>query len=403
MATEQDQIKEPTIFNSLLVCFFVMILLFIALLFRQRDLSLLTLLILLVMGGSKVWSGLNFHRISCAYHADKRRIFPGETISMVSTIENKKFLPVWLSLDWPKHRAFEAVDDKEPFSRHGAGLLWHQQMRIQQDYIALRRGVYQLGPPRLESSDFFGFFKKEKNLGKPIHILVYPQIVPIRTVSLPKQDWFDTPGANSPIKDPVYILGTQDYQPSRPSRHIHWKASARRFRLQEKVFEPSEFGTTLLFLDVGSFKKDLAEDAFEHTLEVMASLSIKLNEAGHAVGLITNGLMKGGDVSTVTPARSSRQLPRILEALARVQMQQHRSMTHTLRQASFRRRGISCAFFTYAYGQDTMEPRRILRDRRIPVTLFVCHSDSVSDSAHQTPGDPFHIIDHIRLQKECQP
>ena len=76
METEHDQTKEPTIFNSLLVCFFVSILLFIALLFRQKDLSLLSLLILLVMGGSKAWSTLNFYRISCDYHANKKRVFP---------------------------------------------------------------------------------------------------------------------------------------------------------------------------------------------------------------------------------------------------------------------------------------------------------------------------------------
>jgi uncharacterized protein (DUF58 family) len=403
MTTEQNQVKEPTIFNSLLICFFVMILLFIALLFRQKDLSLLTLLILLVMGGSKVWSSLNFHRISCTYRADKTRVFPGGTVSMASTIENNKLLPVWIRLGWPKHGAFEAPDDKNAFSRHGAGLLWHQQMQIQQDYIALRRGVYLLGPPCLESSDFFGFFKKEKYLGKPIPILVYPRIVPIRTVSLPKQDWFDTPGANSPIKDPVYILGIQDYQPARPSRHIHWKASARRLRLQEKVFEPSEFGTILLFLDVGSFQKDVAEDDFEQTLEVMASLSIKLNEAGYAVGLTTNGLMKGGGVSMVAPARSAHQLPRLLEALARVQMKQHNTMTQTLKQAPFRRRGISCAFFTYAYGQDTKESKRILGERHIPVTLFVSHSDSLPDADQHPPGTGFHLINNIRGLKEGQP
>jgi uncharacterized protein (DUF58 family) len=291
----------------------------------------------------------------------------------------------------------------EPFSRHGAGLLWHQQMKIQQEFIAVRRGVFHLGPPILGSSDFFGFFQKEKKLGKPVQVLVYPRLVPIKTISLPKKDWFDTPGANSPIKDPVYILGTRDYQPSRPSRHIHWKASARRFRLQEKVFEPSEFGTILLALDVGSFEKTPAEDAFEHTLEVIASLAIKLNESGHAVGLMTNGVMKGGGVSTVTPARGTRQLPAILEALARLQMKQHRSMPGIIRQAPFKQRGVSCAFFSYAYGEDTDKSNHLLQERRIPVTTFVCHSPFAPDSAQQQTMSGVHPIDDIRFQEEKQP
>ncbi len=305
-----------------------------------------------------------------------------------------------MRLAWPEHRAFKALNDKDPFSGHGAGLLWHQQMQFQQEYIARYRGVYQLGPPCLESSDFFGFFKKENKLGKPVQVLIYPRLVPIKTISLPKQDWFDTPGANSPIKDPVYILGTRDYQPSRPSRHIHWKASARRLQLQEKIFEPSEFGTILLFLDVGSFDKDLSKDAFEHTLEVMASLSIKLNEAGYAVGLMTNGVIKGGAACEVAPARNSRQLPAILEVLARLQIKQYRSMTHTLQQAPFKRRGISCAYFSYAYGENTAESKRILQERSIPVSIFVCHSDSTPDPAKQQSLAGFHLIDSIRLQEE---
>jgi len=400
MTTEQDQTKEPTIFNSLLVCLFVSMLLFIALLFRQQDLSLLAILILLVMGGSKIWSTLNFYRITCHYYADKKRVFPGETVSVATTIENRKFLPVWIRLRWPKQGAFEAVHGMEPFSRHGAGLLWHQQMQIQQKFTATRRGVFRLGPPRLGSSDFFGFFHKEKKLGKSVQVLVYPRIVPIKTIFLPKQDWFDTPGANSPIKDPVYILGTQDYQPSRPSRHIHWKASARRLQLQEKVFEPSEFGTILMAMDVGLFEKKSAEEAFEHALEVIASLSIKLDESGHAVGLMTNGIMKGGGAVTVTPARSTRQLPAILEALARLQMKQHKPMTHTIRQAPFKQRGVSCVLFSYACGEDTAESKHILQERHIPVTTFVSHSPSAPDSARQRTIAEVYPIDDIHLQGE---
>ena len=400
MAPEQDQTKEPTIFNSMLVCFFVSMLLFIALLFRQQDLSLLAILILLVMGVSKVWSILNFYRITCRYHTDRKRVFPEETVSMTSTIENRKFLPIWIRLRWPGHSAFKAVHDMASFSRHGAGLLWHQQMQIQQGFTAKRRGVFQLGPPRLGSSDFFGFFHKEKKVGKPVQVLVYPRLVPIKTILLPKKDWFDTPGANSPIKDPVYILGTQDYQPSRPSRHIHWKASARRLQLQEKVFEPSEFGTVLLALDVSAFEKNSADDAFEYALEVIASLSIRLDESGQAVGLMTNGIMKSNGPSTVNPARSARQLPAILAALARLQMKQHSPITHALQQAPFRQRGVSCALFSYAYEAHTAESKHILQKRNIPVTTFVSHSPLTTKSARQQNMTDVHSIDDIGLQGE---
>jgi len=168
------------------------------------------------------------------------------------------------------------------------------------------------------------------------------------------------------------------------------------------VFEPSEFGTILLALDVGAFEKNMAEDAFEHTLEVIASLSIKLNESGHAVGLMTNGVMKGGGVSTVAPARSTRQLPAIMEVLARLQIMQYKPMKRIIRQAPFKQRGVSCAIFSYACGKDTDELKHILRERHIPVSTFACHSHLAPAPAQQQTMTDVHSIDDIRLQEEPQ-
>ena len=108
------------------------------------------------------------------------------------------------------------------------------------------------------------------------------------------RDLFGVPGAKSPVKDPVYILGTRDYRPSGPSRHIHWKASARHLRLQENVFEPSQQEKVMLALEVRSFGKSTEKEAFEHTLEVIASLAVQLQDTGCAVGLVTNGVLTGG-------------------------------------------------------------------------------------------------------------
>jgi uncharacterized protein (DUF58 family) len=319
---------------------------------------------------------------------------------MAASLENRKFLPVWIYLGWPEHAAFASDHHEESFSRHGAGLLWHQKMKVRQEFTALRRGVFQLGPPHLGSSDPFGFFHKKKKLGKPVQVLVYPRLVPVKTIFPPKQDWFDTPGANSPIKDPVYILGTQDYQPSRPSRHIHWKASARHFRLQEKVFEPSESGKILVALDVGSFEKASAKDAFERTLEVIASLSIKLDASGQAVGLMTNGMMKGAGTSTVIPARNAHQLPAILEALARLQMKRHSPMAHAIRGAPFKQRAVSCLIFSYSYGKDIVESKNLLQKRRVPVTMFVSHFPLAPDADLRQSLTGVHPIDDIRFQGE---
>ena len=94
MSIELEESREPTIFNSLLACIFVGIFLFIALLYRQTDLALLAILILLVVSAAKTWSSMSLYRVSCTISVNKQRAFPGETLVLETSVDNAKFLPV---------------------------------------------------------------------------------------------------------------------------------------------------------------------------------------------------------------------------------------------------------------------------------------------------------------------
>ncbi|MGD9044427.1 MAG: hypothetical protein PVG06_11965, partial [Desulfobacterales bacterium] len=78
MASEHLQDRDSTVFNYPLICILVAVILFIALLYRQSDLSLLAALVLILMAGSKAWSRLSLSRVFCSVHLDKRRAFPQE-------------------------------------------------------------------------------------------------------------------------------------------------------------------------------------------------------------------------------------------------------------------------------------------------------------------------------------
>jgi uncharacterized protein (DUF58 family) len=212
------------------------------------------------------------------------------------------------------------------------------------------------------------------------------------------RDLFGVPGAKSPVKDPVYILGTRDYQPSGPSRHIHWKASARHLRLQEKVFEPSQQEKVMLALEVGSFEKNTAKEAFEQTLEVIASLAVQLQNMGCAVGLATNGTLTGGGFSVLPATRAPAQLPAILETLARLQAAQKSALTPIMRQALASRRGVSCVYFSYQAGRAAAEAAKICRQQNIPITFFVCRYDPESEAIRLKSRTGMHTLDEIRIQ-----
>jgi uncharacterized protein (DUF58 family) len=402
MTVDYQESREPTIFNSLLMLFFVGIFLFVALLYRQMDLALLGILILVVVVGAKVWCSMSPAHIQCDSLVDTRRVFPEESVTLVTTVENGKWLPVCLRIMWSFGSALKPEGDNGSTIWQTAFVLWHQTVKFHQKFIALRRGVYPVGPPRIRTSDLLGFFEKEKSVPDATHIVVYPRRVSLRPVAIRKRDLFGAPGAKSPVQDPIYILGTRDYQLSRPSRHIHWKASARHRRLQEKIFEPSEQEKVLLTLDVGSFEKSNQKECFERTLEVVASLAVKLDGMGYAVGFAANGTLTGCNSSVTPIIRGSRQIPAILETLARMQTMPSGSITQVIKQSLGSQRGVSCVHLCYEDDPSVADMEKFFQKRQIPVTFLVGRRDRKSQPARGKKGIYLYSIDEIRIDRSRQ-
>jgi uncharacterized protein (DUF58 family) len=403
MTVDHQESREPTIFNSLLMLLFVGIFLFIALLYRQYELSLLAILVLVVVGGAKAWSIMSLGRIRCDSTIDTQRVFPGDSVTLATTVENRKWLPVWLRILWSFDGALKPAGDNGHIIRQEASVLWHQTVKFSQEFVALRRGVYQVGPPRIKTSDFLGFFEKEKSTRDTTQIIVYPRLITLRPIDIRKRDLFGLPGSKSPVKDPIYILGTRDYQPSRPSRHIHWKASARHLRLQEKIFEPSSQAKVLLSLDVKSFEKSIQKECFEHTLEVVASLAVRLDGLGYALGFAANGRLKGGNSSVIPLTRGPGQIPAILETLARLQTMPGGPMTQIIKQSLGSQQGVSCIHLYYEDDPSVSDMEIFFQQRQIPVIFLACHRDPDSQPPQRKKGIYRYSIDEIRLDERYQP
>jgi uncharacterized protein (DUF58 family) len=338
---------------------------------------------------------MSMAKISCNMHTDKQRLFPGEKLSLTTIIENAKFLPVWVSVNWPETHV-KGIQSDQPDVRQEAGLLWYQQAKFKQGLVARKRGCYDIGPSIIATTDVFGFFKTEKRLSQRLEIIVYPRIINLRPLSMPKHDLFGTPGSQSPVKDPVYIIGTQDYQPARPARHIHWKASARRLKLQEKIFEPSEQGKIMIGLDVAAFEPDLAANAFESTLEVLASLILQLDRMDLAVGFLTNGALKGASMSLIPTGRGTHQLAAILEILGRLQMRSHTSFKTLIKKTPGMQRGATWVYFSYHQDKNLDEMRTYCRTVNIPCVFFTWDQEASPRKSSSVSLPDIHSIQDLR-------
>lgn len=397
---EYQPTREPTLFSVPLIRLFVALFFFIALLNGQRDLSLLALLVLAVVSAAKFWSRMGLPRILYHSRLDRKRVFPGETFGVEVSVENAKFLPLWLQVTIPMEGALCSPSEETTLTK-GSGLLWYQRVRFSWQLTAHKRGIYPIGPPDLKVADLLGFFPRKKEVQGRHSLIVYPRLVPLRPLSLPRRDFFGIPGGKSPVQDPIYILGTRDYQPFQPARHIHWKASARHNRLQQKLFEPSEQEKVLFLLQVDQFAENSATQAFERTIETIASLAVQMHRAGYALGLQTNAVVTGDRTSVLPVTRSPHQIPALLELLAGVRMASGEGFLDALKKRGSLHWGTSCVHFAYGVSETTEETEEYFAYHNIPTLFFLCQGSP--PLKRERKGSRYLCIEDIRMDRTPDP
>ena len=391
---ERQEDRVSTLFIIPLVLLFVVFFLFVALLQNHFELTIFSILILSLMGGAKLWSKAALSGLKFFPKVDKQKVFPEEEITFQIRAENPRFLPVWLQMGLSLDSTLQPTQE-EGTSKRESGLLWYEKVTFSWKLVPQRRGVYPIGPLKARVGDLFGFFTGERDAGKGFSITVYPRLVPVQTFFIPKRDFFGVPGGKSPVQDPVYILGTTDYQGWRPAKYIHWKTSARYSRLQEKVFEPSEQEKVLMVVDVSQFRGEDAADAFERTLEVVASVAVQLDQKGYAVGLVTNGSIVGGGTPVLPVAANPGQISSILELLARLNMEVKGSLLDTLKRGLELPWGVSCVFFSYEREETSLAVEEHLSHRKIPTVMFECRSRTVSDEYTHRTKENIHRLEDL--------
>lgn len=384
----EDQDGISSLFVIPVVSFLILIALTIGLLHGETELVLLCLFLLGMAVGGRLWARASLSRIKTSSRVDRDRVFPEERIHVTIEVANEKFLPVWLQT-----RLSVEGFESDPFSERAwvkeSRLLWYQKVRFEGELVAQKRGVYEMGPLHLKAGDPFGFFSQAKKIEGGISVLVYPRIVPVESFRVPSRDLFGIFRTQCAVQDPVYILGTKDYQPWQPSRFIHWKASARHNHLQTKVFEPSAHEKVLFVVHVKSFAKHDAKEEFERTLEGVASLAFRFHHEGYALGLISDGIMQDGREPSVPVRRHCEHLSALFEILARLQMESRGDLLHLVRNRADLKGNTSVVSFAYEEDLSVHEVLSEFETLRRSVILFLSNP-SLSREKRRTPSHETH-------------
>jgi len=367
----------PSLFFSSLFVIFTGVALILSLLYQQKTLAIFSIILLLLASSLRAWGKVSPRQLLYSASVDKDRIFPGETVNLDINIQNNKFLPVIVRLRLDVS-ALIAADAGDMVVTRNSGLLWYQTVRFTKCLTPAKRGFYRTGSPRLITGDFFGFFPRRLTVHDQVDIIVFPRLVPLKPVPILKRIMFGKSAAVSPVQDPIYILGTTDYQDASPARNIHWKASARHSRLQEKIFEPTEQEKLLLILEVDDFFNEKAEAAFETAIETLASLATTLSSQHYAIGFLTNSFLFGEMPEYLAIRGGTSHVTTLLERLARIDLKIRAPMADLLNTQHYFPAGISTVYFSL----QPAEGISVLHQKRIPVVNITAEgTDGSSVSA----------------------
>jgi hypothetical protein len=257
------------------------------------------------------------------------RAFCGDSLAIETRLGNRKLLPlpwveVWERLPLALDPGEELVESAEARGQGwlclGASLWPYQRARWQHRLECRHRGVFTLGPVRVRAGDPFGLGEREAVLPAHLQAIVYPRVVPLRRLALPlRHPTLDAASRRGLVTDPTRTAWLRAYQPGDPPRLVHWPATARQGTLQVRVPEPTTTLQVSLALDAASFDTVLGlyrETLFELAISALASIAVYLHQAGHPVGLFTNGRPP----VALPPSANPAQLETLLEWLARIEL-----------------------------------------------------------------------------------
>jgi uncharacterized protein (DUF58 family) len=191
---------------------------------------------------------------------------------------------------------------------------WWAEVTCQQ------RGAFSLGPFALEVGDPFGLFLAVVRYDRTESVLIYPRVVQLPTVELPRGSAGGVTPRRRPLLGVLPAASVRDYALGDSIRHIHWPSTARRGHFMVKEMEQEPSGDVWIVLDLqrAVHRGEGAIGTLEHCIILAASMAAEMvsGRERRAAGLLT---ASGDDVSVLPPQPGQAQLWAIMAALAPAQ------------------------------------------------------------------------------------
>ncbi|MBK9714871.1 MAG: DUF58 domain-containing protein [Kouleothrix sp.] len=252
-------------------------------------------------------------RLSATRTLSSARVMPGAPVTVTLAITNGGARLDELLLEDPTPAGLAVID--------GATSLLatlDPGATIELSYtVSGGRGLHQFADLRATARDRLGLFEQRIALAAPAQLVVVPQVVRLRRMTLrPRRTRIYAGAVPARSGGPgVEFFGVREYQAGDPTRWINGRLTARHPEaLYVNEFEQERVTDVGLILDARrpSDVRTSQGALFEHGVQAAATLADALLAHGNRVGL----LVHGSAISWTLPGYGKVQRERILRALA---------------------------------------------------------------------------------------
>jgi uncharacterized protein (DUF58 family) len=271
---------------------------------------LLVVLIALYVAGY-LWVRSQVQAIAFERRRQGAVLVAGDTLREEFVLQNFSRLPVL----WAEFADDSTLESYNPGSvvaaPVGGSYRWWKEVECS------RRGVFRLGPHRVRIGDPFGLFTAEIRYDRAETLLIYPRVVQLPQVELPR----GSAGGSAPRRRPqlgvLPAASVRDYAQGDSMRHIHWPSTAHRAHLMVKELEVEPSGDVWIVLNLqGAVQRGEGRSGtLEYGIILAASMAAEMvsGRDRRAVGLLT---VSGEEVIALPPQGGQAQLWAIMAALA---------------------------------------------------------------------------------------
>jgi uncharacterized protein (DUF58 family) len=270
----------------------------VAAVFQSGPLFFAVAVVAVVTLGARFW----IRRVTVGLRVGRRferRLFFGETTTVALEIHNGSALPIpWLLV----HESLPGAIATPSVVSQVLSLKGHETGTATYQLTGRRRGFHAVGPLTLTIGDVFGLVRTAVQVPEQPHLIVYPRILAPGELDLPTLALFgNVRSRRRTLGDPARVAGVRDYAPGDPLHDIHWRATAAVGALQVKQYQPATTIQTMIFLDLHrpgytAASAAAALYATDFAVTVAATVAHHLIGRRQEVGLVTNGrLVLPGD------------------------------------------------------------------------------------------------------------